>query len=189
MNRWDVINFYVSQRKFSSFLEIGTAAGETFTRVNVKNKVSVDPNPATHPTFCMTSDSYFSTHSDFFDIIFIDGLHTADQAYRDIQNALRVLNPGGVIVVHDCHPTDCHMQESYSNQYFWTGDVWKAFVKARSELPYECFILDCDFGCGVIDTSIAKTKDTSRLPSDMSAMTYEDFIANPDWMDFRSELP
>ena len=29
-----------------------------------------------------------------FDIIFVDGLHDAHQAYRDTLNALRVLAPG-----------------------------------------------------------------------------------------------
>ena len=31
-----------------------------------------------------------------FDVVFVDGLHEANQAYRDTMHALRVLIPGGV---------------------------------------------------------------------------------------------
>ena len=187
MTRWEIINAIIADRGYKSFLEIGTKYGETITRVNVPVKVSVDPDPRTGATFLMTSDEYFRDHRERFDIVFVDGLHECGQAFRDVENALRILNKGGVIVMHDCHPLAEEMQEPYRGQFFWTGDVWKAFVKARAELPYEIYVIDQDFGCGIIDTKKNKTKDTDGLPTDMDQMKYEDFVKHPEWMDFRQE--
>ena len=184
MNRWDIINGIITERNFGSFIEIGTRFGETFRQVHVPVKVSVDPDPRTDATFITTSDEYFREHGDKFDIVFIDGLHECRQAYRDVRNALEHLNSGGVIVMHDCHPTDEDMQEPYRGQYFWTGDVWKAFVKARAELDYEMYVVDHDFGCGIIDTS-RKGRKPAGMPVDMEKMTFRDFAAHPEWMDFR----
>lgn len=187
MKRWDIINQFITDRHYSSFLEIGTASGETFRRINAEHKVSVDPNKNTDATYKVTSDEYFKSrrNRDKFDIIFIDGLHEHNQVWRDIQNSLKHLNQNGVIVLHDCHPTDKHMQEPYSNQQFWTGDVWKAFVKARAELDYACYVIDTDFGCGVIDTAYKAERDKPELPTDMESMTYDEFVNHPEWMGFR----
>ena len=136
----------------------------------------------------MTSDQYFKEHKETFDIVFIDGQHDCDQAYKDAMNALGVLNKGGVIVMHDCHPENREMQETYHGQIFWTGDVWKAYVKARTELPYEMYVIDHDFGCGIIDTAKKRRKKTSGLPTDMKDMKYDDFVNHPEWMDFREDV-
>ena len=188
MTRWEIINRFIMERNYWSFLEIGTKYGETFRQVAAEVKKSVDPDPGTAATFVMTSDTYFRIYKkDRYDIIFIDGLHESEQAYRDIRNAMKVLNMGGVIVVHDCKPENEEMQQPYHGQFLWTGDVWKAFVKARAELPYECYVIDTDFGCGIIDTTRKKTKNTEGLPTDMAGMSYGDFVKHPEWMDFRKE--
>jgi len=187
MTRWEIINRIIADRGFKSFLEIGTKFGETFTQIKTDVKISVDPDPHTAATYVMTSDEYFSKHDEKFDIVFVDGLHECGQAHRDVMNALKVLNKGGVIVMHDCHPTNEEMQDPFYGQYFWTGDVWKAFAVLRKELPYEMYVIDQDFGCGIIDTAKKKRKKPEGLPEDMSALTYDDFVAHPEWMDFRQE--
>lgn len=187
MNRWDIINAIIEDRGYKSFLEIGTRYGETFTKVNTPVKVSVDPDPHTAANYVMTSDEYFAKHRERFDIVFVDGLHESGQAYRDVMNALKVLNRKGVIVMHDCHPTSREMQEPFSRQYFWTGDVWKAFVKLRGELAYEMYVIDHDFGCGIIDTAKRRKKKPPQGIVQMENLTYDDFVAHPEWMDFRQE--
>lgn len=187
MTRYDIINRFISQRGYRSFLEIGTARGEAFHAVRCERKVSVDPDPRTPATFHLTSDNFFLKCNEMFDIVFIDGLHECHQVYRDIMNSLGVLNPSGMIVMHDCHPTTERMQEyveNFTGGYEWTGDVWKAFVYARSTLPYEMYVLDYDWGCGIIDTSIIR-KPATGLPNDMDSITYADFVAHPEWMNFR----
>ena len=37
----------------------------------------------------MTSDEFFKQNEDTYDVIFIDGLHTSDAVYRDINNSLK----------------------------------------------------------------------------------------------------
>ena len=39
-----------------------------------------------------------------YDLVFVDGLHIADQVERDIVNSLAALAPGGMVVLHDCNP-------------------------------------------------------------------------------------
>lgn len=188
LKRYDIINHFIRERNYHSFLEIGTASGETFRNVSAPVRVSVDPDQNTDATFHMTSDDFFRMNKERYDIIFIDGLHTHSQAYRDIRNALSALNENGVIIVHDCLPTSEHMQQP-ATRYpggLWTGDVWKAFVRIRSELSVLSYTVDADFGCGVIDTSREREGDTSELPTDMERMTYSDFVSNKqEWMNIR----
>ncbi len=188
--RYDLINYYITTRKFKSFLEIGTDRGEAFNSINIDKKVSVDPDRSTHATHYMTSDEYFAQTADTFDIIFIDGLHEYSQVDRDIKNALKHLNKHGVIIMHDCHPSNeaCQRHCSYYPGGEWTGDCWKAYVKNRAELPYEMYVWDHDWGCGVIDTNEEKISDTSSLPIDMDKMTYQDFVAHPEWMNFKNTI-
>ena len=189
--RYDLINHFIRERGFKSFLEIGTANGETFRAVECERKVCVDPDPETYATFVMTSDEFFSRNSEDFDIVFVDGFHEWHQALKDVQNAFKFLNPGGVIVMHDCHPVseECarHMDEYRRPDHPWCGDVWKAFVRLRSLVPFLMYVWDHDYGCGVIDTTRQATMPDSLkvLPYDVDVITYDDFVKNPEWMNFR----
>ena len=188
MTRWEIINFFILTRGYKSFLEIGTAKGDTFNRVIAERKVSVDPDTSTAATYHMTSDEFFMEHQDKFDIIFIDGLHLCQQVYSDITNGLSHLNRNGTIVMHDCHPYTYMMQvpiPKIAESQWWTGDVWKAFVRARATLPYEMYVIDDDLGCGVIDTSVLKQSNTDDLPIDMKQMRYKDFLVHPEWMNYK----
>lgn len=85
-------------------------------QVKARAIVGVDPKPqfdlrelSGHMTFFpMTSDKFFSEEAKglAFDLVFLDGLHEWRQTLRDLQNALRVLSPGGLIVIDDVAPTD-----------------------------------------------------------------------------------
>ena len=81
-----------------------------------------------------------------WDIIFIDGYHEFSQVLRDIQNSLKHLNDGGSIVCHDMlPPTESFVSMSKC------GDGYKAFVKLRmSDENLEMYVVDADYGCGVI---------------------------------------
>lgn len=177
MTRYQVIQALVDARKYESFLEIGTYRGDTFRNVSCPIKVSVDPDPESRPTYLMDSDTFFRTCRDTFDIVFIDGLHEHAQAWRDINNALSHLNPDGAVVLHDCLPTTEKMQEwcDHSRQgEIWTGDVWKAYYKALSELPYLVYVLDTDYGCGIIDTAWAVKPSGKEV--DMSSLSWNDYL-------------
>jgi hypothetical protein len=102
-----------------SYLEVGVSKGVTFHRIRARRKVAVDPrfrfdvtaarkeNPSAsyHE---VPSDAYFGTIVDpgeRFDVINLDGLHTAEQTLRDLLNALFHLAPDGVIVIDDVKPS------------------------------------------------------------------------------------
>ena len=88
---------------YRSYLEIGCFTNATFNIMNDMFQLAIGVDPNQGVTLRMTSDEFFAANQFTFDIVFIDGLH--DQVAKDIENSLRVLNPGGIIVMHDCNPT------------------------------------------------------------------------------------
>lgn len=149
--RWDLINALIEVNKYKSYLEIGVHNGNCFERIICEKKVGVDPYEFSKATVFKTSDEFFADNIELLDIIFIDGLHHADQVYKDIVNAVQALKPNGTIIVHDCNPLSKEAQEVPRGQSEWNGDVWKAWVKLRSERPdLEMCVLNMDEGCGII---------------------------------------
>lgn len=154
LHRADVINSYIKKYNFADYLEIGSKEKETFDRVVCENKTSIDPNYDSD--YKMTSDKYFAQcNSDMFDIIFVDGCHVAEQVFRDINNSFRHLRPNGIILVHDCNPTQEYLQTKETEQVLendnWCGDGWKAFAKIRmTRDDLTAYVIDRDYGIGVL---------------------------------------
>ena len=71
IHRLIIINKIIIDFKIKSYLEIGCDQDEVFSKVNVENKVGVDP--VSGGNVRLTSDAFFEKNSDFFDLIFIDG--------------------------------------------------------------------------------------------------------------------
>jgi len=155
----DLINFLIKKYNYRTYLEIGVDdKSQNFNKIRAEEKIGVDPNPSTHADFIMTSDDFFSQNKKNFDIIFVDGLHHADTAYRDIINSLKSLNPKGTIVCHDMNPLNELSQKIPRETDKWNGDVWKAWVKLRSERSdLEMYVIDMDHGCGIIRQGEQKT--------------------------------
>lgn len=177
MTRYDIIQKFIDERQFKSFLEIGTFNGDTFKHITIDKKESVDPDPNCKATHIMTSDEYFKNSQDKWDIIFIDGLHEHSQVFRDICNSLEHLHSNGVIVLHDCMPKSekMAMWDNKSHQHEeWTGDTWKAYYKVYKELPYLVYVIDTDYGCGVIDTSKSREIEINNI--DMDNLKYTDYL-------------
>ena len=147
-SRIDFLSALVRSQKFESYLEIGCRDDECFSQVPAAHKVGVDP--CSGGTVRATSDEFFAGNSGTFDLIFIDGLHLADQVVRDIQNCLRFLNPGGVIVLHDCLPRDSVAQFRRRCSQIWNGDVWKALVEVRTWPRVDAAMCLIDQGLGIV---------------------------------------
>ena len=170
--RTDIINFLLSvcekQNEATTYLEIGVRNPDhNFTHIKAKTKYSVDPgvefekNPV---DFKLTSDEFFSqldngeilSKDTRFDVIFIDGLHLAEQVDRDIENALNYIKEDGFIVLHDCNPpTEWHAREEYyytlsPAEGYWNGTTWKAFVKWRQNGDLQSCCINTDWGVGII---------------------------------------
>ena len=98
----------------------------------------------------MTSDEFFSQNVETFDVVFVDGLHEYDQVRRDVQNSLEVLNPGGVIVMHDCLPTTYAAHANPPQQAAWNGDVWRLVFELKERSDIDVRVVSIDHGCGII---------------------------------------
>ncbi len=161
IRRSAILNTLVDKYGYQSYLEIGQGNREqNLDWIQCRIRVGVDPAPEVNAAFQMSSDEFFATNNDRFDLVFIDGLHHADQVERDIQNALDILNDKGSIVVHDCNPTEEEMQvhPPSGNIKAWTGDVWKAWARLRATRPdLTMWVVDTDVGCGVIRKGSQKT--------------------------------
>ena len=168
MVRTELINRLARRINASSYLEIGVSCGGNLAGVNCLRKIGVDPdvnaNSATHQ---MTSDQFFGSNLETFDLIFIDGLHHSEQVQKDILNALSRLNPGGCIVCHDMNPLNECMQKVPMETPEWTGDCWKAWVQIRSQRSdLTMFVVDTDYGCGIIQPGAQQCLEISGLTLD-----------------------
>jgi predicted O-methyltransferase YrrM len=54
--------------------------------------------------FTRPSVEFLSSTADRYDFIFLDGGHQSSVVYQEVPLALRLLNPGGVILLHDVFP-------------------------------------------------------------------------------------
>lgn len=162
MTRSDIINLFIQNYGYRSYLEIGVNTpaqpGYNWDNITVETKHGVDPNEKTKATFVMTSDEFFEKHTAMkYDLIFIDGLHLFEQAYRDIVHSLGCLSENGTIVVHDCNPRHERTQRRVHTSGAWHGDVWKTILKLRMEEPgLSIYTVDTDEGCTVIQRGTQK---------------------------------
>lgn len=134
----------------NSYLEIGVETGSTFLDVSCQSKTGVDPsfsfdwksyNGINGVELCqVTSDLFFDELDELvkYDIVFIDGLHTFEQTYRDIIHSMRHSHPHTIFLIDDTVPCDvfstCRDQEEclrlranlyHSSDNRWHGDTYK----------------------------------------------------------------
>lgn len=169
MERYDIINEIISKYNINSYLEIGVRNPcECFDRINCDVKMSVDPgiesdtNMATYPYY---SDDFFKKlengeldlPKDYkWDVIFIDGLHLADQCFRDFENSLNHCSENGFIAFHDASPpTIYHAREDHYDHDspaggWWNGTVWKTIQRIRTDYELDLITVDSDWGVTVI---------------------------------------
>lgn len=170
LTRTEIINHFIKTHSYKTYLEIGCQRDVNFNAIEIGYKIGVDPEMG--GTHRMTSDQFFEQNVEKFDIIFIDGLHEYSQVYKDVQNALKVLNEGGVIICHDCNPTTEVMQKVPREVREWTGDCWKAFVRLRHERDdLEMRVIDTDYGVGII-------RKGKQIKLETFVDTYQEFMLN-----------
>ena len=174
------------RKKTVNYVEIGVQTGFCFFKIKADKKVAVDPNfiiksskkikaylknPSNfnNTFFELTSDDFFAQKASYLkeiggiDVIFVDGLHLYEQVVVDVENSLKFLNSGGVILMHDCNPvSEAAATRGYSPIEIrknpppgwtgeWNGDVWKAIVELRSRRSdIQVSVFDCDYGIGYI---------------------------------------
>ena len=173
--RWDLLQKIIDIKNYKNYLEIGCDDDMLFSKINVLNKVGVDPY--TGGNVRKTSDEFFKINKTKFDLIFIDGLHYYEQVKKDIENSLDVLTPNGLILLHDCLP--CRQSHQAVPRYRgrWTGDVWKAIVEFRTKEYLNIFTILMDMGISVIQ----KKKSNNPLKineKNFKNLKFKDFYFN-----------
>jgi len=132
------------------YLEIGCDQNDVFNSIPVihSNKIGVDPNSG--GSHKMTSDDFFKQNDKSFDVIFIDGLHTYEQAQKDVINSLKILNTNGVIFIHDLLPGDKIDADRTRYLPGWSGDVWKVAIELSQSEGLDFKIVNIDTGVGIL---------------------------------------
>jgi hypothetical protein len=177
-----------------TYLEVGVSGGSTFSQVVVPTRTGVDPKflfdksevVDAHTTlFEGTSDDYFRQlpATDVFDLVFLDGLHTFDQTYRDLCNVLCHVHDRSVILIDDTLPSDVYSSipdagkavkyraRFGDNSKAWHGDTYKvvfAIHEYHLALSYRTII-----GSGNPQTLVWRQPDRQRRPAlkSMEAVT------------------
>jgi len=181
VQRYDIINYLIDKYKLINYLEIGVFKGENIRKIKALHKDGVDPGVEGYiipeVNYPMTSDEFFQlikNHEEIkYDIIFIDGLHHADQVTKDIHNSLKHLVNGGFIVMHDCNPISYDAQKIPRETVVWNGDTWKSFVNFKKHnSQFKCCVVDTDFGVGIIQ------KNNDIYSTESNVYEYNEFNNN-----------
>ena len=172
--RWDLIEYLIKKNNYKNYLEIGCDKNQLFSKVNIDNKIGVDP--VSGGNVRKTSDDFFKENKSNFDIVFIDGLHTYEQVKKDILNSVNCLLDEGIILVHDCMPDSLGKQAVPRYKMQWNGDVWKAIVDLRQQENLEIYTCEIDQGIGIV----TKKKNTSilKLNKPINKLKFKDYFNN-----------
>lgn len=178
LEKHHIINDVITELEAKSYLEIGYGNGANFNNIKCEVKRAIDP--ALSPidkfqavVYKKTSDEFFQINEDEIDVIFIDGLHHADQVRKDIINAMKC--NAKAIVLHDTIPHSKEMQEVPRKSKQWTGDCWRAAVGFIQSYPdVNTVTYRADYGLTVIYPACKKVKKHFENKE----MTYEEFKEN-----------
>ena len=155
-HRLEIIQNIIISKNYKKYLEIGCDKDQIFSNILIDYKIGVDPVQGGNVR--KTSDDFFKNNLDKFDIIFIDGLHEYDQVNKDINNSLKAINDGGIILLHDCMPKSYFHQAVPRSRMSWNGDVWKNIVEARANPEIDTYTCFADEGIGIIFNRLNRNK-------------------------------
>lgn len=152
------VNILLQRLGGRRYLEIGVFGGSTFLGVEAEQKTAVDPKfhfdfraMASEQVrfFEVPSDRYFSNLHDGnpFDIVFLDGLHTFEQTFRDFCSSLSCCTDRTVWLIDDTLPSDIYSawpvqreavklrEASGGTGGAWHGDVFKIVFAIHDFFP------------------------------------------------------
>lgn len=187
----DLANWLCLQLKASSYLEIATASTgfqfalvsrtlfSTIHRALYRLPAGYDDGlPVTFPSASGDSQeckAAILASGRRYDVVFIDPWHSYESSRQDLELGLDLLTPGGVLVVHDCHPTRPEIAQPDHREGEWMGVTYLAFLdlmRDRPELDY-C-VADMDYGCAVI----------WRRPPGQSVMPHRALLSSCNYRDW-----
>jgi predicted O-methyltransferase YrrM len=176
-----VIGSLLNACNFNSYLELGIGYGVCLRHISRAcpkvhiTAVDLRPRPGYQkdiPTkrvnwkVGITTNDFFAQNEAKFDAVFIDADHNGDQVFADFNNAMRCLNPDGLIFLHDTYPPS----EDYTAPSR-CSDSFKAYLRL-CETPDLLEIVNIPTFCGL---TIVRPLTTGRrlltLPVTMQRRT------------------
>ena len=116
MEHIDLIEAIFVACGYKSYLELGVWNGVNLERIAKgypQYAVGVDIVDIRHDKstrfFLGTTNSFFERNDSMFDMIFIDANHNYDHVKIDLDQSLKILTPGGTIILHDTDPANAKL--------------------------------------------------------------------------------
>ena len=85
-----------------------------------------------------SSDNFFSTNKLFYDVIYVDGYHKAEQVYKDCINSWKYLNVNGILICDDYiwdHYKEIKNNPCYAiNKFLRTINNYKVLRVSNSQI-------------------------------------------------------
>ena len=118
-----------------------------------------------------------------FDLLFLDSWHTYEDSLRILEIGVRLAKPNSIILVHDCLSLSSSLSPNYVPGA-WSGVTCFVFREFAKTLNREWFVLDSDYGVGVLGPEIKSIKPTLNsvsleLLKESELANFEQFYANP----------
>lgn len=88
----------------------------------------------------MSTDDFFDQNKNVFDCIFIDADHSYEGVYKDYKNAMKAIEPNGIIILHDIANTDTGVYKLWNEIKKIHTSVKEFTYKANPALGYPCGI-------------------------------------------------
>jgi predicted O-methyltransferase YrrM len=107
------------QLNCQNYLELGTYDGHNLSEIStICNVVGVDIKDEHRLSqrfgskfFLGTTEQFFAQNRRSFDVIFIDADHNFQSVKKDFIASLKILNPMGLIILHDTDPSESKLME------------------------------------------------------------------------------
>lgn len=139
-----------------TYLETGVNRGASLTLARCPS-IGIDPEftvveeiQADVHLARTTSDEFFARKRPLahlpipvVDLAFIDGMHLAEYALRDVIAVERFMPPTGVIVIDDMLPRSVEEANRHRSSKGWAGDVYKVSAALR-ELRPDLLVIEVD---------------------------------------------
>jgi SAM-dependent methyltransferase len=202
-NRATVAQRLIWKLRARTYLEIGVGRGTHFMQIEAPRKIALDPTwriPSAAQDVVGIS-AVRSNPEDFFaalprdlagdgvGLVLINECRTAEQALAYVENSLRLLIDGGVILLHNCLPKSeedargrlgpVRRQESSET---CAGDVYRAIVRLRAERRdlFAC-VVEAENGIGIVTRGEPEGRvDLDRQAID--ALAYSGLRAGAQWL-------
>lgn len=207
-NRTDLLNHLATKYDLKRYLEIGVQVPAlNFDKIKCEYKVGVDPDPKAMATFCMNSDEFFrldagefsnieitsagdgaiKTIDKRFDLIFIDGLHTAEQVQKDFNNAMEIISDNGFVVLHDTNPASEDLTHwPRDKKGSWNGSVF-GFAAKLKFFHYDPLTVDVDHGVTIVrgdSKDLRPIETTTTVPWEVFEFQRKELLNLISWNEF-----